>query len=117
MALAATSKENEVMKDERYERELRALSIELVKLQRDVIASGRKVLVIVEGRDAAGKDGLIKTLTAHLSPRESRIVALGKPTSARTRSGTSSAGSRSSPRPAKSSSSTAAGTTAPASSA
>ncbi len=68
------------MKDERYERELRTLSIELVKLQRDVIANGRKVLVIVEGRDAAGKDGLIKTLTAHLSPRESRIVALGKPT-------------------------------------
>ncbi|MCE9595814.1 MAG: polyphosphate kinase 2 [Planctomycetes bacterium] len=67
-------------KKARYERELRALQIELVKLQRDVIARERKVLVIVEGRDAAGKDGLIRTFTEHLSPRETRVVALGKPT-------------------------------------
>ncbi|MCC6408891.1 MAG: polyphosphate kinase 2 [Planctomycetes bacterium] len=66
-------------KQARYERELRALSIELVKLQRDVIAKGRKLLVIVEGRDAAGKDGLIKTLTEHLSPRETRVFAPSKP--------------------------------------
>ena len=68
------------MNEEVYERELRALWIEMVKLQRSVIADGRKLLIIVEGRDAAGKDGLIKTLTAHLSPREARVVALGKPT-------------------------------------
>ncbi|MCK6448862.1 MAG: polyphosphate kinase 2 [Planctomycetes bacterium] len=63
----------------RYERALRALQLELVKLQRDVIAKGRKLLVIVEGRDAAGKDGLIKTLTEHLSPRDTRIFAAAKP--------------------------------------
>ena len=62
-----------------YARELRRLQIELVKLHRHVIARGRKVLVILEGRDAAGKDGTIKRLAAHLSPREVRTVAPGKP--------------------------------------
>ncbi len=42
---------------ERYKRELRALQIELVKFQRDVIADNKRVLIIIEGRDAAGKDG------------------------------------------------------------
>jgi polyphosphate kinase len=64
----------------RYARELRALQIELVKLHRHVIARGRKVLVILEGRDAAGKDGTIKRIAEHLSPREVRVVAPGKPT-------------------------------------
>jgi len=63
-----------------YARELRALQIELVKLHRHVIARGRKVLVILEGRDAAGKDGTIKRIAEHLSPREVRVVAPGKPT-------------------------------------
>ena len=58
---------------------LHDLSIELVKLQKEIIASNLKLLVILEGRDAAGKDGTIKTITANLSPRETRIVALGKP--------------------------------------
>jgi polyphosphate kinase 2 len=62
-----------------YARELRRLQIELVKLHRHVIARGRKVLVILEGRDAAGKDGTIKRIAAHLSPREVRTVAPGKP--------------------------------------
>ena len=62
-----------------YERLLRALQIELVKLHRHVIAKDLKVLIIVEGRDAAGKDGIIKRIAEHLSPREVRIVALGKP--------------------------------------
>jgi polyphosphate kinase 2 len=62
-----------------YARELRRLQIELVKLHRHVIERGRKVLVILEGRDAAGKDGTIKRIAAHLSPREVRIVAPGKP--------------------------------------
>ena len=62
-----------------YERTLRALQIELVKLHRHVIAKDLKVLIIVEGRDAAGKDGVIKRIAEHLSPREVRIVALGKP--------------------------------------
>lgn len=59
---------------------LQKLYIELVKLQKEIIASGLKLLVILEGRDAAGKDGTIKRITLHLSPRETRIVALNKPT-------------------------------------
>jgi polyphosphate kinase 2 len=62
-----------------YERQLRRLQIELVKLHRDVIARGRKVLLIFEGRDTAGKDGTIKRIVEHLSPREVRVVAPGKP--------------------------------------
>jgi polyphosphate kinase 2 len=62
-----------------YERELRQLQIELVKLHRHVIARGRKVLVILEGRDGAGKDGTIKRIAQYLSPREVRVVAPGKP--------------------------------------
>jgi len=62
-----------------YERELVRLQIELVKLHRHVIAKNLKVLVIIEGRDGAGKDGTIKRIVEHLSPRETRVVALGKP--------------------------------------
>jgi polyphosphate kinase len=65
--------------DGRYKKELYELQVELVKLHKDVIANNRKLLVIFEGRDAAGKDGTIKRITEHLSPRETRIVALGKP--------------------------------------
>jgi polyphosphate kinase 2 len=54
-------------------------AIELVKLQKHVIAAEKKLLIIVEGRDGAGKDGLIKRVTKHMSPRETRVVALGKP--------------------------------------
>ncbi len=67
------------LKSADYERELLALQIELVKLQRHIIACGDRILVLFEGRDAAGKDGTIKRITQHLSPRETRIVALGKP--------------------------------------
>jgi polyphosphate kinase 2 len=62
-----------------YDKTLHRLQVELVKLQRHVIAQGRKVLVILEGRDTAGKDGTIKRITEHLSPRDIRIVALPKP--------------------------------------
>jgi polyphosphate kinase len=62
-----------------YERELRRLQIELVKLHRHVIAHDLKILVILEGRDSAGKDGTIKRIVEHLSPREARVVAPGKP--------------------------------------
>ena len=60
---------------------LHDLQVGLTRLQRHVITSGLKVLVIFEGRDAAGKDGAIKRITEHLSPRETRMVALGKPSS------------------------------------
>ncbi|MDQ0314426.1 polyphosphate kinase 2 [Amorphus orientalis] len=62
-----------------YRHQLHALQIELVKLQRHFIRCDDKILVIVEGRDTAGKDGVIKRITEHLSPRETRTVALGKP--------------------------------------
>lgn len=62
-----------------YKTRLNALQIELVKLQRHFIECDNKILVIFEGRDAAGKDGLIKRFVEHLSPRETRVVALGKP--------------------------------------
>lgn len=58
---------------------LHDLFIELVKLQKEVISSDLKLLVILEGRDAAGKDGTIKRIIKHLSPRETRVVALGRP--------------------------------------
>jgi len=58
---------------------LHELFIELVKLQKEIISSNLRLLVILEGRDAAGKDGTIKRITKHLSPRETRVVALGKP--------------------------------------
>ncbi len=63
-----------------YEREQDELWIALVGLHKHIIANGRRVLVILEGRDAAGKDGAIKRIVEHLSPREYRVVALGKPT-------------------------------------
>ncbi len=63
-----------------YEKLLRKLSIELVKLQEWVKAKKLKVIVIFEGRDAAGKGGAIKTIAGCLNPRICRIVALGVPT-------------------------------------
>mgnify|MGYP001357910132 CR=1 FL=1 len=62
-----------------YKDSLRKLQIELVKLQRHFIQCDDKILIILEGRDAAGKDGAIKRIVQHLSPRETRVVALGKP--------------------------------------
>ena len=63
-----------------YEAELEKLNIELVKLQEWIKFQGLKVVVIFEGRDAAGKGGVIKTITAPLNPRYCRVVALGVPT-------------------------------------
>ncbi|HTZ76876.1 MAG TPA: polyphosphate kinase 2 [Stellaceae bacterium] len=62
-----------------YAKALLKLQVELVKLQRHVIERDLQVLVIFEGRDAAGKDGTIKHVIEHLSPRETRVVALGPP--------------------------------------
>lgn len=64
----------------RYEQELEELQIELVKLQRAVQLEGRRVAVIYEGRDAAGKGGSIRRFIEHLNPRSARVVALPKPT-------------------------------------
>lgn len=62
-----------------YERELTSLQIELLKLQNYVKDKGLKVLMLFEGRDAAGKGGTIKRITEHLNPRGARVVALEKP--------------------------------------
>ncbi len=67
------------MDRETYRKSLYALRVELVKLQRDIIANNRRIVVLFEGRDAAGKDGTIKRIIKNLSPRETRVVALGKP--------------------------------------
>ena len=67
------------LRNHQYAKALVKLQIELVKLQRHVIERGLQVLVIFEGRDAAGKDGTIKHVIEHLSPRETRVVALGPP--------------------------------------
>jgi hypothetical protein len=62
-----------------YEEEMLTLQIELVKLQRYIQESGKKVLIIFEGRDAAGKGGNIKRFTESLNPRYAKVVALMKP--------------------------------------
>lgn len=62
-----------------YENALRDLQIEMIKLQRWVKETGARVLIIFEGRDAAGKGGTIKRFTEHLNPRGARVVALEKP--------------------------------------
>ena len=62
-----------------YKDGLHQLQVELVKLQRHFISRDDKILIILEGRDASGKDGTIKRIVQHLSPRETRVVALGKP--------------------------------------
>ena len=77
--MSVPRKSDLVRRHSKYEHSLRALQIELVKVQRHVIEHGHKVLVIFEGRDAAGKDGTIKRIAEHLSPRETRVVALSKP--------------------------------------
>jgi len=63
-----------------YEKQKRALQIELLKMQLWVKDTGQKMLIIFEGRDAAGKGGAIKRFNEHLNPRGARIVALEKPT-------------------------------------
>jgi len=68
-----------MLSNDEYHEQLHALQIELVKLQRHIIRSRVRILVLFEGRDTAGKDGCIKRIIQHLSPRETRVVALGKP--------------------------------------
>jgi len=63
-----------------YEKELRRLQEELAKMEDWVSASGARIVVIFEGRDAAGKGGTIKRITQYMNPRVTRIVALPKPT-------------------------------------
>lgn len=64
----------------KYYAELELLQIELIRLQRDVQAKGRRVAILFEGRDAAGKGGAIRRFIEHLNPRAMKVVALPKPT-------------------------------------
>jgi len=73
-------KDHRSIKNKRYEKELRKLEIELIKLQEWVKFKQLKVVVLFEGRDAAGKGGVIKRITEPLNPRICRIAALGTPT-------------------------------------
>ena len=63
-----------------YERRKAELQVELLKVQDWVRTSGKRIVLLFEGRDAAGKGGTIKRFTEHLNPREARVVALNKPT-------------------------------------
>jgi polyphosphate kinase 2 len=71
---------NGKLKGKNYDRELRRLHIELVKLQQWVVHKGLKVCIVFEGRDGAGKGGTIKAITERVSPRIFRVVALPAPT-------------------------------------
>lgn len=73
-------KDQRTISNKFYNKELAKLQIELVKLQEWIKAKGLKVVVIFEGRDAAGKGGVIKRITQRLNPRICRVVALGTPT-------------------------------------
>lgn len=77
---SADTAEKQKLKGKDYERELKKLHVELVKLQEWVKHKGLKVCVVFEGRDGAGKGGTIKAITERVSPRVFRIVALPAPT-------------------------------------
>ena len=68
------------MKRKKYEKELLELQIELMKLQHWVQDKGKRIVIVFEGRDAAGKGSTIKRFMEHLNPRHARAVALSKPT-------------------------------------
>ena len=68
------------LKGKEYERELKRLHVELVKLQEWVRHKGLKVCIVFEGRDGAGKGGTIKAITERVSPRVFRVIALPAPT-------------------------------------
>lgn len=68
-----------VMRNVKYERDIERLQVELIKLQQWVIENNKRVCVLFEGRDAAGKGGAIRRITHHLNPRNYRVVALPQP--------------------------------------
>jgi len=67
------------VKSKKYARTLKKLDVELVAMARWVKATGQRVLVVIEGRDTAGKGGTIDAISAHINPRQCRTVAMGKP--------------------------------------
>jgi polyphosphate kinase 2 len=77
---AAPAKDRKKLKTKDYEAELARLQVELVKMQAWVKHAGLKIVVVFEGRDAAGKGGVIKRITEPLNPRSARVAALAAPT-------------------------------------
>ena len=75
-----TAKEARKARNRAYEKEIARLQVEIAHLQAWVKASGARIVIIFEGRDAAGKGGVIKRLTERVSPRVFRVVALPAPT-------------------------------------
>ena len=71
-----------MMKKDEYEKQIALLQIELVKMQTWVIQSGERIVMLFEGRDAAGKGGTIKRFTENLNPRGAKVAALAKPSEA-----------------------------------
>jgi polyphosphate kinase 2 len=71
---------NDLLSRKKYERAKRGLQIELLKLQRHIKSSGGRLVIVFEGRDAAGKGGTIKRFMQNLNPRGARVVALERPT-------------------------------------
>ncbi|QCI28247.1 polyphosphate kinase 2 [Caminibacter pacificus] len=82
--LIRKKKLRKILKEVEYEEELQKLQIELIKLQNWAYENKKRVMIIFEGRDAAGKGGAIKRFTEHLNPRKYRVVALPKPTEVET---------------------------------
>ena len=80
LSIASSEEAPSKLTNKEYAKQLRAIHIELVKLQQWVVATGAKVCVVFEGRDGAGKGGTIKALTERVSPRVFRVVALSAPT-------------------------------------
>jgi len=78
--LPASGSPQEALGNKAYEKELKRLHVELVKLQQWVVHKGLKVCIVFEGRDGAGKGGTIKAITERVSPRVFRVVALPAPT-------------------------------------
>jgi polyphosphate kinase 2 len=75
-----SSKAGNGLSSKEYDREMKKLHVELVKLQQWVVAKGLKVCIVFEGRDGAGKGGTIKAITERVSPRVFRVIALPAPT-------------------------------------
>ncbi len=73
-----------IVREVEYERELKHLQVELIKLQNWVYENNKRVMIFFEGCDAAGKGGAIKRFTQYLNPRKFRVVALQKPTEVET---------------------------------
>ncbi len=78
--LFSKQKISKIRKDIMYERELEQLQVELIKLQNYIYEENKRMMIIFEGRDAAGKGGAIKRFIQYLNPRKFRVIALQKPT-------------------------------------